>query len=154
MPESSKPSAIRYETHGHKIIIDISVLTVLLLFPLFSTYAYEGASAYSLEKEDYLFKIKAIRSAAKAPIKTDPMKTTKNIPNDANTSLVKLSFGFISLNDLYMTIAIASLNILSPKIIAYRSWSASIYLNIASTETGSVALMRLPKAKASFQVKG
>ena len=116
MPESSKPSAIRYETHGHKIIIDISVLTVLLLFPLFSTYAYEGASAYSLEKEDYLFKIKAIRSAAKAPIKTDPMKTIKNIPNDANTSLVKLSFGFISLNDLYMTIAIASLNILSPKI--------------------------------------
>jgi hypothetical protein len=116
IPESYRPSAIRYETHGHKIIIEISVLTVLVLFPLLSTYTYEGASAYSLEKEDCLFKIKAMSSAAKAPIKTDPIKTTKNIPNDANTSLMKLSLGLIALNDLYITIAIASLNILSPKI--------------------------------------
>jgi len=47
----------------------------------------------------------------------------------------------------------ASLNIDSPKTIAYKLTSASISLKMASTDTGSVALMRLPKAKESFQVK-
>ena len=47
---------------------------------------------------------------------------------------------------------IASLNIDSPKIIAFKSASASISLNIAMTETGSVAEIKLPKAKASRQV--
>jgi hypothetical protein len=42
---------------------------------------------------------------------------------------------------------------LSPNIMAYRSASAFISLNEARTETGSVALIRLPKANASFQVK-
>jgi hypothetical protein len=52
-----------------------------------------------------------------------------------------------------MTRAIASLKILSPKIIAYRFSSASISLKIAKTETGSVALIKLPKAKHSFHEK-
>jgi hypothetical protein len=51
----------------------------------------------------------------------------------------------------YMTIPIASLKMASPKMIAYRFTSASISLKTASTETGSVALIRLPKAKESLQ---
>ena len=53
----------------------------------------------------------------------------------------------------YITIPIASLNIDSPKTIAYKLTSASISLNMARTETGSVALIKLPKAKDSFQLK-
>ena len=45
----------------------------------------------------------------------------------------------------------ASLKIDSPKTIAYKFTSASISLKMARTETGSVALMRLPKANDSFQ---
>jgi len=51
-----------------------------------------------------------------------------------------------------MTMATASLNILSPKIIAKRFSSAFISLKMARTETGSVALIKLPNAKDSFQV--
>ena len=53
----------------------------------------------------------------------------------------------------YITIAIASLKMDSPNTIAYRLTFASISLKMAKTETGSVALIKLPKAKESFQVK-
>ena len=53
----------------------------------------------------------------------------------------------------YITIPIASLKIDSPNTIAYRLTSASISLKMARTETGSVALIKLPKAKDSFQLK-
>ena len=52
----------------------------------------------------------------------------------------------------YMTIPIASLKIDSPKTMAKRLTSASISLNMAITATGSVALIRLPKANDSFHV--
>ena len=53
----------------------------------------------------------------------------------------------------YMTIPIASLKMDSPKTIAYKLTSASISLNMARTDTGSVALIKLPKANESFQLK-
>ena len=55
---------------------------------------------------------------------------------------------------VYMTMPMASLKMDSPKTMAYRFTSASISLKIANTETGSVALIKLPKANASFHVKG
>lgn len=51
-----------------------------------------------------------------------------------------------------MTIATASLKILSPNTIAKRFASAFISLKIAITETGSVALIKLPNANDSFHV--
>ena len=51
-----------------------------------------------------------------------------------------------------MTMPIASLKMDSPNTMAYKFTSASISLKIARTDTGSVALIRLPKAKDSFQV--
>ena len=51
-----------------------------------------------------------------------------------------------------MTMPIASLKIDSPNTMAYKLTSASISLKIARTDTGSVALIRLPKANDSFQV--
>ena len=52
----------------------------------------------------------------------------------------------------YITIPIASLNIDSPKTMAYRLTSASSSLKIAKTDTGSVAEISDPKAKLSFNV--
>lgn len=49
----------------------------------------------------------------------------------------------------YITMAIASLNILSPKIIVYKVISAFISLKIDKTATGSVAEIREPNAKDS-----
>jgi len=51
-----------------------------------------------------------------------------------------------------MTIATASLKMLSPKMMANRLTSAFISLKIARTDTGSVALIKLPKANDSFQL--
>lgn len=51
-----------------------------------------------------------------------------------------------------MTIATASLNIDSPKTIVYKFMSAFISLKIESTETGSVAEIKAPKANDSFNV--
>lgn len=51
-----------------------------------------------------------------------------------------------------MTILIASLNILSPKTIAYKFASAFISLKIARTETGSVAEIKEPYANDSFKL--
>ena len=53
----------------------------------------------------------------------------------------------------YITMVIASLKMDSPNTIAYRLTFASISLKMAKTETGSVALIKLPKANESFQVK-
>jgi hypothetical protein len=50
----------------------------------------------------------------------------------------------------YITILIASLNMLSPKTIEYKLESASISLKIARTDTGSVAEIRDPNANDSF----
>ena len=46
----------------------------------------------------------------------------------------------------------ASLNMLSPNIKEYRVSSAFISLNVASTDTGSVADIRIPNAKHYFMV--
>lgn len=51
---------------------------------------------------------------------------------------------------LYITMEIASLKILSPKIMMYRVISTSISLNIASTATGSVDEIKDPKARLSY----
>lgn len=50
---------------------------------------------------------------------------------------------------LYITIDMASLNILSPNMRIYRVGSTFISLNIASTATGSVADIKAPNAKLS-----
>ena len=95
--------------------------------------------------------MKAIKRAETAPIRSEPMKISKNRPAAAmNSSLTVLSLWPASMTVWYMTIPIASLKIDSPKMIALRFTSASISLKIAMTETGSVALIRLPKAKASL----
>lgn len=54
---------------------------------------------------------------------------------------------------LYITIEIASLKIDSPNTIENRLASASSSLNKASTETGSVAEIKEPKANDSLNVK-
>ena len=51
-----------------------------------------------------------------------------------------------------MTMPIASLKILSPKIIAFRFGSASISLKRATTDTGSVAETSDPNAHDSLTV--
>lgn len=53
---------------------------------------------------------------------------------------------------VYITSAIASLKIDSPKIIECKFYSAPISLNTARHATGSVALIKLPNAKESFQL--
>ena len=95
-----------------------------------------------------------MNNAKRAPMMMDPTKITKNSPEATKISSVKvLSFCPILSTVSYITIPMASLKIDSPKTIAYKLTSASISLKIASTDTGSVALMRLPKAKESFHVK-
>ena len=80
------------------------------------------------------------------------MKIVQNSAiEDSICSLIFLSSLPILITVSYMTMPIASLKIDSPNMIAYRFTSASISLKIASTETGSVALIRLPKAKDSLQ---
>ena len=89
--------------------------------------------------------------AVTAPISTDPMKIKKNRPIAYRISSPKV-YPFIPSDKtvVYITIATASLKIDSPNTIAYRFSSASISLKTARTETGSVAEIKLPKAKASF----
>lgn len=48
----------------------------------------------------------------------------------------------------------ASLSTLSPKTIAYKSWSAFIELNNAKVDTGSVAEIKEPKLNASISFNG
>ena len=67
---------------------------------------------------------------------------------------MELSDSPILMTVLYMTILIASLNMLSPKTIAYRFSSASICLKMERTATGSVAEIKEPNAQESLKVKG
>ena len=107
----------------------------------------------SFKYDDYLLSINEINKANTPPINNDPTNISKNysIPN-TNDSPKDAELELDDITILYNTIATASLNILSPNIIAYKSTSASISLKIASTDTGSVALIKLPKANASYQV--
>ena len=94
-----------------------------------------------------------MHSAKIAPIRSEPVKMRKN--SDAAKNISSLNglpstapiFSTVS----YITIPIASLKIDSPKTIAKRLTSASISLKMARTETGSVALIKLPNANDSFQ---
>lgn len=85
-------------------------------------------------------------------MRIEQVKIVQNSPTEASISywIFLLSLPIL-ITVSYITMPIASLKIDSPKIIAYILTSASIYLKIASTETGSVALIRLPKAKDSLQ---
>lgn len=83
----------------------------------------------------------------------EPMKISKKSPIPLPISYMTLcppEPNVITM--LYITIAIASLKIDSPKIIAFRCTSASISLKHAKTETGSVAEMSAPNAKDSYHV--
>ena len=93
-----------------------------------------------------------IKRAENAPMRIEQVKIVQNSPTEASIScwIFLLSLPIL-ITVSYMTMPIASLKIDSPKIIAYILTSASIYLKIASTETGSVALIRLPKANDSLQ---
>ena len=87
-------------------------------------------------------------------MKIEPTNMTKK-SHDAviSSSLSVRSFCPILSTVSYITMPIASLKMDSPNTMAYKLTSASISLKMARTETGSVALIRLPKAKESFQVK-
>ena len=88
-----------------------------------------------------------------APIMIEPMNMMKKSAVASKISSVTLLSLLPILRTVsYMTIPIASLKIDSPNTMAYKLTSASISLKIARTETGSVALIRLPKAKDSFQL--
>ena len=95
----------------------------------------------------------AINRAAKAPIRTDPIKTMKNYPIDTKTSQAKCSSEAISEKALYNTTATASLNMLSPKMSENRVTSALSSLKIDRTATGSVAEISAPKAQLSLSEK-
>jgi len=95
----------------------------------------------------------AIRSADTAPISSEPKKSIKKVAQErpiCYPTLCSVPPEVITVS--YMTIEMASLKIDSPKTIAYKLTFASISLKTAMTETGSVALIRLPNAKASYQV--
>jgi hypothetical protein len=89
-----------------------------------------------------------------APIRSEPIKITPNsyTPVASSTPMDDYSALPDIITISYITMATASLKILSPNIIALRLTSASISLKIASTDTGSVALIKLPNANASFHV--
>ena len=95
----------------------------------------------------------AMRRADTAPMSNEPKKSMKKEVTEEPIcwSMVR-SASPDSITVSYMTIEIASLKIDSPKTMAYRFTLASISLKIARTDTGSVALISEPKAKASFQV--
>jgi len=96
----------------------------------------------------------AIRRAETAPIRSEPKKLRKKVAHDKPIcSAMEASPSPALITVSYMTIEIASLKIDSPNTIAYKFGFASISLKIARTDTGSVALIKLPKAKASFHVK-
>ena len=81
----------------------------------------------------------------------EPRKMTKNSPVAfSRSSDIDLLSEPILRTVSYITSPIASLKIDSPKTMEYKLTSASISLKTASTDTGSVALIKLPKAKASF----
>ena len=96
--------------------------------------------------------MKAMSKAETAPISSDPTKIRQNcateLPISSPTLLLPVP-AMITVS--YITIETASLKIDSPNTIAYRFSFAFISLNMARTATGSVALIRLPKANASFQ---
>ena len=95
-----------------------------------------------------------MNSAKRAPMKIEPRKIKqKSIAEKMISSKSDLSFSPILSTVSYITMPIASLKIDSPKMIEYKFTSASISLKTARTETGSVALIKLPNAKASFQLK-
>ena len=107
-----------------------------------------------LEKPIYLFWIKATIRAETMPIESEPRNMTVNLmtqPRSSSLNDLVLSYP-ITFTVSYITMAMASLKILSPKTTEYRLTSASISLKIARTATGSVALINEPKAKLSLSV--
>ena len=111
-----------------------------------------STTAVSSLYDDYLFMTKAIMRAMIIPMRTEPMNTIVKFPRVEKISAVLESVAPADITESNMTSAIASLKMDSPKTIAFRFSFASISLKMDSTDTGSVALIRLPKANASYQV--
>ena len=96
IPDSSSPSAIKYETHGHNIIMEISVLELACCCftrscsttaPYALLDRFCPISAYSLPKALWRLSMNAMRRAAVAPMRTEPVKTTKNWPKELRISV-------------------------------------------------------------------
>ena len=95
----------------------------------------------------------AMSKAETAPMSREPTKMSRKRPQELKTSSPAVLSPSPAITTVwYITIPMASLKMDSPKIMAFKSTSASISLKMAITETGSVALIRLPKAKASRHV--
>jgi hypothetical protein len=120
IPESSRPSAIKYEIQGVMNMIDncVIVFSLSCFFNLLISSESNLTLIFSMTYVACLLSIKAITNAVIVPIKNEPMKIKAKEPTAPIRPTIggSPSYPILALRTVsYITIATASLKTDSPK---------------------------------------